>query len=100
LQNNAGEAKKNGHNSICQVPSTIVQQVYVFSFFQKEEAALSGRGGLIFRYNNTDYSIDSEMSFNKSTDIVVYKDSVQLKKRTTVLVRLERKKCRTTCLTI
>ena len=63
------------------MPSTIVQQVYVFSFFQKEEAALSGRGGLIFRYNNTDYSIDSEMSFNKSTDIVVYKDSVQLAKK-------------------
>lgn len=48
-----------------------------FNFFRKKKVRFLGRGGLIFKYQNDDYLIDSEMSFSEGVDIVIYKDSVR-----------------------
>jgi len=53
----------------------------LFNLFRKREVKFLGRSGLIFKYQNDDYYIDSEMSFSKDIDIVIFKESVRLKDR-------------------
>lgn len=49
------------------------------NLFKKKEVKFLGRGGMILNYQNVDYYIDSEMSFSKDIDIVIFKESIQFK---------------------
>lgn len=51
----------------------------LFNFFKKKKVHFLGRGGLIFKYQNHEYFIDSEMSFTGNVDLVVFKDTVKRK---------------------
>lgn len=51
----------------------------LFNLFKKKPIKFLGRGGIVYKYLDKEYSIESEMSFNKDIDIVIYVDSVQLK---------------------
>ena len=53
-----------------------------FNIFKKKKLLFHGRGGMTFRYQDCEYLIDSEMSFDKNVDIVIYKDSIQFTDRT------------------
>jgi hypothetical protein len=63
-----------------------------FNIFKKKKARFLGRGGLIFIYEGKEYLVDSEMSFSKDIDIVVYKDSIQLKDKTTWIEEVHKKR--------
>jgi hypothetical protein len=60
-------------------------------FFRRKEVKFLGRGGMILRYQNNEYFIDSEMSFNTDIDIVIFRDSVRLKDTDEVLTESEKK---------
>lgn len=51
----------------------------LFNFFKKKKVHFLGRGGLIFKYQDHEYFIDSEMSFTGNVDLVVFKDTVKRK---------------------
>jgi hypothetical protein len=63
----------------------------MFNFFRKKKVKFLGRGGVIFRYQNNDYFIDSEMSFSKDIDIVLFKESIRLKDRNESLSETQKK---------
>ncbi len=51
----------------------------LFNFFKKRPIQFLGRSGLIFKYSGKSYFVDSEMSFTKDVDIVIFKNTIELK---------------------
>ena len=51
----------------------------LFRFFKRKPVKFLGRGGVVYRYNDVDYLVDSEMSFNSDIDMVIFSDTIQTK---------------------